>query len=40
MLAGRYDKADTDTRTLTTATARMARVDQHDDKSSRGAPRS
>jgi len=32
VLAGRYDKADTDTRTLTTATARMARVDQHDDK--------
>ena len=26
------DKADTDTRTLTTATARIARVDQHDDK--------
>lgn len=32
VLAGRRDKADTDTRTLTTATARTAIVDQHDGK--------
>ena len=30
VVAGRYDRADTDTRTLTTATGRTATADQHD----------